>query len=602
MKNSKNLILDRSKNTALLINTAVFFIYLVISVAIYGFPTFLAPKTRFIGASADSTLFIWLLEWWPYALLHHLNPFMTTYMWEPQGIKSLLWINAIPGLGLLFSPITLVFGPIAANNVIAIISPAASSFFTYLLIKYLTKSPLAAAFGGYFYGFSPYAFTNVDMNLYFICLIPLLIYLFFLGLDNKINKLFYITATAVCIALEFLISPEIFATMTFFGFLSIITGLFIFKTGRKRLIGFIPYITISYLISFVLISPFLYNMISTIRYAPKYPLNAMLYSVNLINVVMPAPIIFIGGGLFAGMGMDFKLTQDISYMGIFIILLLILYMKNNLKMQIGKFLIIMFSVVFIFSLGPYIHITNVNTGLPLPWLIFYQMPLFQKAMPIRFMLYVYLFISIIIGYFISQLGKSGKKIKIISYSVVFLSILSIIPTQYFFESDTHMPNFFLNGVYKKYLKRGSNILIIPFSNDGYSLAYQAATGYYFKLAGGYYDFIPGSYTQNPVFNLLMEDRGVKMVGNCDKYALKYFLASHSIHYIIIIRGKMSNMLNYNMYHPYKSFKNFVGGLNLKPKIISGVALYNIPKENKGEIYKDYANYAKYCKTETLKIN
>ena len=93
-----------------------------------------------------------------------------------------------------------------------------------------------------------------------------------------------------------------------------------------------------------------------------------------------------------------------------------------------------------------------------------------------------------------------------------------------------------------------------------------------------------------------------MVGNCDKYALKYFLASHSIHYIIIIRGKMSNMLNYNMYHPYKSFKNFVGGLNLKPKMISGVALYNIPKENKGEIYKDYANYAKYCKTETLKIN
>ena len=598
MKNSKNLTAKKSKNTALLINISVFFIYLTASVVLFGFPALLAPKTRFIGASADSTLFIWLLEWWPYALSHHLNPFMTAYMWEPQGIKSLLWINAIPGLSLLFSPVTLVLGPIAANNVIAVISPAASSFFAYLLIKYLTKSPLAAAFGGYFYGFSPYAFTNVDMNLYFVCLIPLLIYLFFLGLDNKINKLFYIAATSICIALEFLISVEVFTTMTFFGFLSLITGLFIFKTGRRRLAGFIPYVSVSYLISFILISPFLYNMISTIRYAPKYPLSAMLYSVNLINVVIPAPIIFIGGGLFAGTG--FKLMQDISYMGIFIILLLIFYMKDNLKTQAGKFLIIMFSVVFIFSLGPYLHIINVNAGLPLPWLIFYGMPLIQKAVPIRFMLYAYLFISIIVGYFVSQSSKSGKKIKIMSYSVVFLSILSIIPTQYFFESDTHTPKFFLNGVYKKYLKRGSNVLIIPFSNDGYSLAYQAETGYYFKLAGGYYDFIQGSYTRNPVFNILIGDRGVKKAGNCDKYALKYFLASHSVHYIIIIRGKMSNMANYNMYHPYESFKNLVGVLNLKPKMINGVALYNVHKrllENKGKIYKDYV---KYCKTKTLR--
>ncbi len=598
MKILKNFTIEKPKNDALLINTAVFFIYLIVSVALYGFPTLFAPKTRFIGASADSTLFIWFLEWWPYGFLHHLNPFMTAYMWEPQGIKSLLWMNAVPGLSLLFSPITLLFGPVVANNVIAIISPAVSSFFAYLLIKYLTKSPLSAAFGGYFYGFSPYAFTNVDMNLYFICLIPLLIYLFFLGLDNKINKLFYIAATSVCIALEFLISAEIFTTMTFFGFLSIITGLFVFKIGRKRLTGFIPYVFVSYFISFILISPFLYNMISTIRYAPKYPLNAMLYSVNLINLIIPAPIIFIGGGLFGGMG--FKLMQDISYMGIFIVLLLILYMKNNLKTQAGKFLIIMFSIVFIFSLGPYLHITNVNTGLPLPWLIFYKIPLIQKAMPIRFMLYVYLFISIIAGYFISQSVKSSKKIKIMNYSVIFLSILSIIPTQYFFDSDAHTPKFFLNGVYKKYLKRGSNVLIIPFSNDGYSLAYQAATGYYFKLAGGYYDFIPESYTQNPIFNILIGDRGVKIAGNCDKYALKYFLASHSVHYIIIIRGKMSNTANYNMYHPYKLFKNFVGVLNLKPKMISGVALYNIRKrllQNKGKIYKDYV---KYCEVKTLK--
>jgi hypothetical protein len=89
MKKSKNLTAKKSKNTALLINISVFFIYLTASVVLFGFPALLAPKTRFIGASADSTLFIWLLEWWPYALSHHLNPFMTAYMWEPQGIKSL---------------------------------------------------------------------------------------------------------------------------------------------------------------------------------------------------------------------------------------------------------------------------------------------------------------------------------------------------------------------------------------------------------------------------------------------------------------------------------------------------------------------------------
>ena len=63
------------------------------------------------GLGADPKAFIWCFGWWPYAILHGQNPFVTHAIWAPSGV-NLIWTTSVPGLALLFAPLTLIAGPV----------------------------------------------------------------------------------------------------------------------------------------------------------------------------------------------------------------------------------------------------------------------------------------------------------------------------------------------------------------------------------------------------------------------------------------------------------------------------------------------------------
>ena len=66
---------------------------------------------RYVGNGRDATLMIWAFAWWPHAILHGLNPIFTHVVWSPEGVNS-TWITSVPGLALLFAPLTLLAGPL----------------------------------------------------------------------------------------------------------------------------------------------------------------------------------------------------------------------------------------------------------------------------------------------------------------------------------------------------------------------------------------------------------------------------------------------------------------------------------------------------------
>jgi hypothetical protein len=539
--------------------------------------------------NADPTLFIWFIEWWPFAIIHHLNPFVTAYMWAPEGVKNLLWLNAIPGLSIIFSPLTVLIGPVFTYNIIALLNPALSAFFAYILIKYITKNTPASAISAYIYGFSSYIMGNSDMNVFFICLIPLIVYLFLLKYDYKINTAFYIIISASILALEFLISPEIYLIILFIAIISmLIYILFIIKNKKNEYLSkFIInsfYFILSYVFSIAFISPFLFIMLESVSKSPKYPMNPISWSTYIINLILPGPVIFFGGKLFYEI-FHFRIRETASYLGIPIFIMLIWFAyeqwKKKSKFFTGKYLLTLLSVILIFSLGPFLHLNGNNTNIPLPWYIFYKMPLIGKVIPIRFMLFAFLILSIIIGLWISSPNSSPALNKTTKYIILFLAIISFIPNQFYFDSNSHMPRFFYKKEYKRYIKENSNVLIIPFSNSGYSLLYQAYTKNYFKLAGGYNDitFIPSSYSNSLIFKHLTYNkkfRNINLNKNLKTANLfKKFLRNHKINYIIVVRGRDAYIPGYCSYHPFKRFKNILNTINIKPVKKSGILLYKI---------------------------
>src|SRR5512133_550768 len=90
---------------------------------------------NYLGTGADAAVDVWFLRWWPFAVSHALNPFVSDYVWHPGGIV-VPWYDAVPSAALFAWPITWLIGPILAYNLLSLLAPALSAWSAFLLTRY----------------------------------------------------------------------------------------------------------------------------------------------------------------------------------------------------------------------------------------------------------------------------------------------------------------------------------------------------------------------------------------------------------------------------------------------------------------------------------
>jgi hypothetical protein len=126
--------------------------YTAISFAYFGWRLLPHPGRVTIGYGHDPEVVIWSFAWWPHAIGSWTNPLVTDVLYAPDGV-NLAWTATAPALALAFSPLTVLFGPVAAYNVAALLLPALAAWTAYLLCRELTGSMWASIVGGYLFGF-----------------------------------------------------------------------------------------------------------------------------------------------------------------------------------------------------------------------------------------------------------------------------------------------------------------------------------------------------------------------------------------------------------------------------------------------------------------
>src|SRR5207302_9660016 len=110
-------------------------LYALLSLVLFGIPVLGHLGSRVVASDpVDSSQFMWFLAWWPHALLHGLNPFVTHAMFYPDGI-NLTWATAMPGPSIVLAPITLALGPPVTWNAIQLCSPALSAWTAFVLCR-----------------------------------------------------------------------------------------------------------------------------------------------------------------------------------------------------------------------------------------------------------------------------------------------------------------------------------------------------------------------------------------------------------------------------------------------------------------------------------
>jgi hypothetical protein len=462
----------------------------------------------YFGTIGDPQIFIWCFSWWPYAITHRLNPFITHVIWAPDGI-NLTWTGCVPAAAIAAWPITAKWGPIVSFNTVTLAAPALGATAAFILSAELTDRYFPSLVGGWLFGLSSYEIGqlmgHLHMNL--TACVPALAWLAVLRYKDKLGATTFIVAAAGLLTFQFGTSTEIFATATLFGFVALIFAYILQSGDRARLTAVATGLAYSYLVCLVIVSPYLYYMIKETSSVPPLIQPQNVYVADLMNYVVPTQITAVNGAWAASIAGHFTGNdpENGAYLGFPLLMIIVALTFSHGRDRWTWFLLSMFVVLVLCSFGPYLHVKGRSLW-PMPWWFVEKLPLLRQALPVRFSLYTSLVAAIIAALWLASLAEQES---MLGYMLALLAVLTLIPNirgrrSYWLTdlADLHIPAFFSNGDYKRVLKPDDNIIALPYGHMGNSMLWQTTAHLYFRMAGGYVTaYTPPAFARWPVVTM-----------------------------------------------------------------------------------------------------
>jgi len=284
--------LRKSGRTCDLPALRAFTFYLTLSIVFFGRALFGHLSDLYFGIGVDPGLMMWSLVWWPHALANGLNPLLTKAIWAPSGF-NFAWGTSIPFASILASPLTSTLGSVASYNILCVLSLPINAFCAFLLCRYITRDDIASLLCGYIFGFSAFMLGQLicgHLHMLLAFPVPLCVYLALRRIGDEITARNFTFLLSAILLMEFLLSLEVFATMTMLGaFALFLAWTFSPDRAGHEIPRLFPPILCAYGITLIVVSPYLY-------YFFVYRLHIMgryippAFSAYPSNFLVPTPI------------------------------------------------------------------------------------------------------------------------------------------------------------------------------------------------------------------------------------------------------------------------------------------------------------------------
>jgi hypothetical protein len=544
-----------------------FLLYGVVSLLYFGRPVLAHPSATLIGFGNDPSSHVWFLAWWPHALTHGLNPFVSRFVWAPSGY-NLAGSTADPGPSLLLWPITAAFGPVVAYNVLAVLAPTLTAWSAYLLCRHISGAIGPSLVGGYLFGFSTYQLGQMmgHPNLALVALVPMMVLLVLLRLEGQITPRRFVVLLGASVVAQYLVSTEILFTATVFGVLTLgLAALLMGREVRGRLRSAAPLIAVAYALAAIPLAPFLYYEARNLSHSPIYAFYPSYYSTDLLNFVVPTSLTRLGRGDFAQVAATFSgnVSEQGAYLGVPVLAMLGAFAVGRWRRRSTRLLLAALAVVCVASLGPVLHVAGAVT-MTMPWNTVVGLPLFKYALPGRFMVFAFLIVAVAVAMWLA--GPRGREPEWhvwARWSVAAVAVLFLLPSlgTPYWHTKVDTPAFFATDAYRRYLRHGENVLVIPFGHNGDAMLWQAATGFYFRMPEGYVSVVPPpDFAGDPFLGTLYD--GTPATGVDAQLAR--FLRVHQVQAVAVVDGTIG---------PWASL---FGRLDPLPVRAGGVTVYRVP--------------------------
>jgi len=482
-----------------------------------------------LGAPPDPSQYTWSLNWWPYAISHGLNPFLTRFVWAPQGF-NLAWDATIPSLALISWPLTAVAGPVVAFNVLMVLAPIAAALSAYYLCYELTGNLAAATLGGWLFGFSSYEISQSQshLNLNFTAVIPLVVWLAVLRFRGRLGRRTFIVCTSLLLTAEFGISIEVDATAALFAGGTLLSAALLVPESRTRIRVMSVEVLLAYAGAALLCAPYLWYLILGSDQQTSVIHSPLIYSTDLVNFFIPTPVTALGGSLALPIAANFSgnFGEDGAYLGLPLLLIVGLFAAIHHRGRWAPVVLTVIGAAAVATLGPRLHVLG-GLGIPLPWELATKLPILRAALPARLTLYLALGRAVVAAMWAASARPRRLSVYVLAvFAVVMLwpasrPVLAVRP-----------PLWISSHAYTKLFRQGATLVLLPYGDLGDSMLLQTMSGMYFRMAGGYTTATPKSFSDLPAVRMFFGAPLSREYGS----AILEFCRTHRVVAIVVDRS------------------------------------------------------------------
>jgi hypothetical protein len=455
-------------------------VYTALTIALFSKGLFTGGGT-IVGAHGDPPLFIWYLQWLPFALGHHLNPLLTTYLHYPSG-ANLMWNTSIVFPALVLAPVTIAFGPITAYNVLCVTAVASSAWCGYLAARRFTRSWWAAVVGGLLYGFSPYMVSqSLGHAFLIVAFYPALAVLFAdeILVRQRCRPWLLGLLLGAATAVQIMTSEEILGITAIMAVPALVALAVIHRAEVRRRLGYVLHVAGPALLSFALLAGYpLYVQLFGPQRIHGHLWYLNYYVATLERFVIPSSVQLLGVGPRSLLG------DSGVYIGIPLLALTVAAVVWLRRRTVVVVAAVTLCSAMVLSLGGFLNVWDGHsTRVPLPWLPIDVLPFFNDILPIRVMLFGYLALAIVVAVFLDWvLRRPRTRWRVAGVLATVVALVPLLPAVPFPSERWSVPEFFASADVHRLSATGS--VLMTSSPDYDTSVWQAASGMSFRSATG----------------------------------------------------------------------------------------------------------------------
>ena len=465
-----------------------------------------------VDNSADQFFFEWVLTYTAHAVTHGTNPFFTGMMNAPLGV-NLAGNTSITAIGVLLTPITLLFGAAVTFVLTLTLSIAATAYAWYwVLYRHAGLSRGASIIAGALCGFGPGMMSHANAHLNFVTqfVLPILIWRL-IRLTRTVSRGPRQTIRdGAILGLLAAVQYSLGGEMLFFTGLAAGVYALAWSVPRRRAaIRIVRRVAARLAVGVVVSVAIVAYPLWMQFFGPQAYHGTGFFDGGPSENLLSFPALrnaTIGGSIQHWPKLGVNVAEENSYFGPVLFLLVVLALvrlcragstSRLLRPSRARPLAITALVIAVLSLGPRLKVDGLMTRIRLPWALLHDLPFFDSALPGRLALLLTPIVAYVAAVTIDDVRsrtrrapahRRSRPLVWAATALAVLALLPLVPLPLVTGARSALPRFITSGDYRGYLPAGRTVVSLPASTSVTPDAqrWQTVTDFAFPINGGYF--------------------------------------------------------------------------------------------------------------------